>query len=202
MPLNAIKNYQLIFNESLAPQIRPGFDRSPTNVRRNLNNTSPPQQQQQQQTSSSPNNINNNASKTTAAGSVSMTTTTTTALTNIKPKLDLAYQQRNALSSSLTHYRRSTTNLATASSSAVKTGTGAADDAQLTSQSLIAKKNTPQHMSLAATRTRTQFPLNTLELKPSTVEVYFRSSSGKSQRQERKSIPATLFPPPKIGLKS
>ncbi len=42
-----------------------------------------------------------------------------------------------------------------------------------------------------------------LSLKPATVEVYFRSNSGKAQKVEnRKSVPATLFPPPKIGLKS
>jgi len=42
-----------------------------------------------------------------------------------------------------------------------------------------------------------------LALKPATVEVYFRSNSGKAQKVEnRKPVPATIFPPPKIGLKS
>lgn len=32
--------------------------------------------------------------------------------------------------------------------------------------------------------------------------VYFRSSSGKSHKIEKKTLPTTIFPPPKIGLKS
>jgi hypothetical protein len=41
-----------------------------------------------------------------------------------------------------------------------------------------------------------------LSLKPATVEVYFRNNSGNTKKIERKSLHSTIFPPPKIGLKS
>ena len=52
------------------------------------------------------------------------------------------------------------------------------------------------------TKTKSPPALTNLELKPATVEVYFRSSSGKSQKIEKKAIPTTIFPPPKINLKA
>ncbi len=51
-------------------------------------------------------------------------------------------------------------------------------------------------------KTKSPPALTNLELKPATVEVYFRSSSGKTQKIEKKAIPTTIFPPPKINLKA
>ena len=51
-------------------------------------------------------------------------------------------------------------------------------------------------------KTKSPPALTNLELKPATVEVYFRSSSGKTQKIEKKAIPTQIFPPPKINLKA
>jgi hypothetical protein len=48
-----------------------------------------------------------------------------------------------------------------------------------------------------ASRSRTQVPLTSLELKPTTVEVFFRSSSSKGRRK-----PVSTLSIPKITLKS
>ena len=171
-----MKGYKLIFKES-GPQLRPGLDRSPTNLRRKLNNNSP--------NSNQPNNVNvngnSNSNANAATGSkptVTATTTTMTPLPNLKNKSDFL-SSRNALNSA--YYRRSTTNLlsepATSSNKPPVLNLTSKADADLTSQSMIAPKSNsnpgdaskPKYVPLTS-RTRTQLPLNTLELKPSTVE--------------------------------
>ena len=61
----------------------------------------------------------------------------------------------------------------------------------------------PENPATSTFKTPLKTNVTSLSLKPATVEVYFRNNSGKAQKiDNRKSVPSTLFPPPKIGLKS
>lgn len=68
----------------------------------------------------------------------------------------------------------------------------------------FANSNNSNSSPTAGFKTPLKTNVTSLSLKPATVEVYFRSNSGKAQKVDnnRKSIPTTIFPPPKIGLKS
>ena len=210
----------VIFNETSVPQMRPTFDRSPTNIRRSLsnspnsnlnknnNNNNNNNTHNNNGNSSNNNGAQNNANNTTNNNNTNLSqnvTAKTTDFTHInRTKTDYLIQ-RNALSSSVFSKRSINANETPATKSIAEINKVTADLAKLranahTNASLTQTTPTPTTTS-TFTRSKQQ-PLTNLELKPATVEVYFRSSSGKTQRIERKAIPTTIFPPPKINLKA
>ena len=221
LPLSSVKNYIIIYNELSMPQKKPNFDRSPSHIRHSNNNnnatTNSPQSNAEktkanlsnaQTTSGNTVGSNNNSNGSQQALGHQSAKSAEIALT--KSKADLAQQQRNALSSSLLNAKQKTSKspsdylprasdfskLAELSSKMSKNQAAAA----LSGSSLTASTTN----SISGYKTPLKTNLANLSLKPATVEVYFRNQSGKTSGKalERKSIPTTIFPPPKIGLKS
>ena len=206
------------------PQKKPNFDRSPSHIRHSNNNnpaTNSPQSNADktkanlsnaQTTSGNTVGSNNNSNGVQQAPAHQSPKSAEIALT--KSKADLAQQQRNALSSSLLNTKQKTSKspsdylprasdfskLAELSSKMSKNQAAAAAAAAAVSGSSLTASTTN---SISGYKTPLKTNLANLSLKPATVEVYFRNQSGKTPKAlERKSIPTTIFPPPKIGLKS
>ena len=185
-----MKEYMLLFNET--PGMKPIFDRSPTSIKRTLNN-SPNSNVNNNNTNN--NNINNTSNQPISQPKIEKLISSQF---NPKPsdsvasrtKTDLVIQ-RGIISSS-----QKKANIFTEQAKSL------GDYSKSTTDFSQTKFRNGLSSSVNPVRVKQQPSLTSLELKPATVEVYFRSTSGKSQRVERKAIPATVFPPPKIGLKS
>ncbi|CAF0708512.1 unnamed protein product [Brachionus calyciflorus] len=176
LPLSAQKNYVLIYNETKTPQPRPNLDRSPTVLRRSM--------------STSPQNSN---TKSTIVNTQTVTTTVIPNQTQPKQQSKPKSEPRNNSGSS------SNKKLISLSQSENLGKSSLPNEA-------IFKPPTNDYTKLKlnalAQRNKNQSNLTSLELKPATVEVFFRTRSGKTERIERKPIPTTVFPPPKIVIKS
>jgi hypothetical protein len=180
-----MKNYTIIFNEKSAPQIKPSFDRSPTNLHRGI--------------VSSPNNngssnanskSNNNLNVANNSNSASMSNNSLNQKINKAANSSVNVPPRVQSFSTLARERVGTSATRLSSTSENKANEKKKELSESTEFSKL---------KLANYRSK-PMQLTSLELKPTTVEVYFRSSSGKSKKIERKAIPATIFSPPKIGV--
>jgi hypothetical protein len=166
LPLNCIRNYKVLYYETSSPFLRPNYDRSPTLMRRQLNaspnqnaeNKQQPQQQQQQQlatiqTRRSP-TLNITSSLNGQFVSQSLPAAPKTADAYYRAKHENAVHERNVYSSSF--YKKALTTVNAAESKSAAAGSGN-DFSRIKFSSMGA-------------RNRTQPSLNSLELKPATVE--------------------------------
>jgi hypothetical protein len=183
-----MKEYMLLFNET--PGMKPIFDRSPTSIKRTLNNSP---------NSNVNNNNNNNNNTSNQQISQPKIEKLISSQFNPKPSDTLATRTRTDLviQRSVMSTSQKKTNVFTEQAKSL------GEYSKSTADFSQNKLRNGLSSSINPVRAAKQQPsLTSLELKPATVEVFFRSTSGKSQRIERKAIPATVFPPPKISLKS
>jgi hypothetical protein len=212
LPLTQIKNYSIIFNEATIPSQRPNFDKSPTvaGIRRSTSNS--PNQALKNNTSAKmttqlvqlqQSSQNRNLSPTGNSGSSPPNSTS-------KSNVFVISNNNNNTSSSM--QRALLNHQSSAKSSRSLSKAEFANKLKFTNSLNIQQQQIGQQQqqqptlqySLGHPALKVKSPptLTSLELKPATVEVYFRSSSGKTNKIEKKAIPATIFPPPKINLKA
>lgn len=179
-----MKNYTIIFNEKTAPQTKPSYDRSPTHLHRGI--------------ISSPNNSGNTNVNSKSSNNLNVANNSTGTLTNN----NMNQKINKAASSSLNVPPRvqSFSTLARERVGTTATRLSSSENKTNEKKKDLAESTEFSKLKLSNYRSK-PLQLTSLELKPTTVEVYFRSSSGKSKKIERKAIPTTIFSPPKIGVK-
>lgn len=224
LPLTQMKNYCIIFNEATLPSQRPNFEKSPTatGIRRSMSNSPnqalkntsaklTSQQLQLQQPSQ-----NRNLSPT----GNNVLQSTYPPPQNKSNVFLISHNSNNSLSKTKTDLQKMESSVQrTLLSQQTTKSSSSASKAEFNSklqftnslniqQQQISQTLTTPHPTIQysfghpALKVKSPPSLTSLELKPATVEVYFRSSSGKSNKIEKKAIRATLFPPPKINLKA
>lgn len=201
LPLNSIKGYTMLYHETSPPVPKPNLERSPSFARRSI--SSSPTNQQRQPLSQSQNIQNNKQTAASTETSLAYARSRSEGQNNANPSL-----VRQTTKSSDFRSKKLTDNQNKGLDRINEETPKREDDSSASSSKYKIRYSSAR--SRAA-----QQSTNVVELKPATVEVFFRNSGSKietnnnihinnksADKLERKAIATTVFPPPRIGLKS
>ena len=199
----------MLYQETSPPIPKPNLDRSPSFARRSL--------------SSSPTQQKPNLVQTQITQSANRQTITEISLINPRSRSEnqnsdtINNNKVNRQVTKSSDYRnKKITETSTSNNNGSNSNTNNNNNKQLDKISEETKKenetdsvsSAKYKMRYSSARTRTS-QQSIVELKPATVEVFFRNTNKTDQstkltadRLDRKPIATTVFPPPKIGLKS